>query len=258
MPYGPEPARRPGPRRGSRMSRADAVADRPLDRRDHVRRLRRRGLRRGPLEPARRAAASAAGGPRELIDWAIGPVWEANHVWLIFVLVVLWTGFSSAFEAVFSTLFIPLSLAALGIVLRGSGFAFQHTARRARGPRVAPSALRGGLAAHPVLHGHGRRRDRGRPRAGRQRRRRPRHELAQPALAGDRARSSWRRAPTWRRCSSSATPAAPARLTSSATSPTARSSPPSSPERSRPPASSLCTATRGTSSTASRATRCRS
>jgi cytochrome d ubiquinol oxidase subunit II len=74
--------------------------------------------------------------PRDLIDWAIGPVWEANHVWLIFALVVLWTGFSSAFEAVFSTLFIPLSLAALGIVLRGSGFAFHHNARRARG-RVA-------------------------------------------------------------------------------------------------------------------------
>jgi cytochrome d ubiquinol oxidase subunit II len=71
--------------------------------------------------------------PRELIDWAIGPVWEANHVWLIFVLVVLWTGFSSAFEAIFSTLFIPLSLAALGIVLRGSGFAFHKTARRFRG-----------------------------------------------------------------------------------------------------------------------------
>ena len=71
--------------------------------------------------------------PRELIDWAIGPVWEANHVWLIFVLVVLWTGFSSAFEAIFSTLFIPLSLAALGIVLRGSGFAFHKTARRSRG-----------------------------------------------------------------------------------------------------------------------------
>jgi cytochrome d ubiquinol oxidase subunit II len=71
--------------------------------------------------------------PRALIDWAIGPVWEANHVWLIFTLVVLWTGFPTAFEAIFSTLFIPLSLAALGIVLRGSGFAFQHTARRARG-----------------------------------------------------------------------------------------------------------------------------
>jgi cytochrome d ubiquinol oxidase subunit II len=74
---------------------------------------------------------------RELIAWAIGPVWEANHVWLIFVLVVLWTGFSAAFEAVFSTLFIPLSLAALGIVLRGSGFAFQKTARRLRGRELS-------------------------------------------------------------------------------------------------------------------------
>jgi cytochrome d ubiquinol oxidase subunit II len=74
---------------------------------------------------------------RDLIDWAIGPVWEANHVWLIFVLVVLWTGFSTAFEAIFSTLFIPLSLAALGIVLRGSGFAFHKTARRGGGRRLA-------------------------------------------------------------------------------------------------------------------------
>jgi cytochrome bd ubiquinol oxidase subunit II len=74
---------------------------------------------------------------RDLIDWAIGPVWEANHVWLIFVLVVLWTGFSEAFASIFSTLFIPLSLAALGIVLRGAGFAFQHTARRAHGRHVA-------------------------------------------------------------------------------------------------------------------------
>src|SRR5215472_5478035 len=75
--------------------------------------------------------------PRELVDWAIGPVWEANHVWLIFTLVVLWTGFPTAFESLFSTLFIPLSLAALGIVLRGAGFAFQHTARRARGRAMA-------------------------------------------------------------------------------------------------------------------------
>ncbi|MFL5863745.1 MAG: cytochrome d ubiquinol oxidase subunit II [Solirubrobacteraceae bacterium] len=74
---------------------------------------------------------------RDLARWAIGPVWEANHVWLIFVLVVLWTGFSSAFEAVFSTLFIPLSLAALGIVLRGAGFAFQNTARRLTGRAIA-------------------------------------------------------------------------------------------------------------------------
>ena len=83
--------------------------------------------------------------PRELIDWAIGPVWEANHVWLIFVLVVLWTGFSSAFEAIFSTLFIPLSLAALGVVLRGAGFAFHHSARRAGGRALAETVF--GLAS---------------------------------------------------------------------------------------------------------------
>jgi cytochrome d ubiquinol oxidase subunit II len=79
--------------------------------------------------------------PRELIDWAIGPVWEANHVWLIFVLVVLWTGFPDAFGSVMSTLFIPLSLAALGIVLRGAGFAFQKVAGRVGGRRLARSAF---------------------------------------------------------------------------------------------------------------------
>ncbi len=119
---------------------------------------------------------------RELIDWAIGPVWESNHVWLIFVLVVLWTGFSRAFEAITSTLFIPLSLAALGIVLRGAGFAF-HTTMRARswaGGGAAP--VRRLVAADAVLHGH-RRRCGGRwPRPGRQRRRRRGHELGQPAL----------------------------------------------------------------------------
>jgi cytochrome bd ubiquinol oxidase subunit II len=83
--------------------------------------------------------------PRELIDWAIGPVWEANHVWLIFVLVVLWTGFSAAFAAIFSTLFVPLSLAALGVVFRGAGFAFHHHARRARGRALAETLF--GLAS---------------------------------------------------------------------------------------------------------------
>jgi cytochrome bd ubiquinol oxidase subunit II len=71
-----------------------------------------------------------SGRARRLIDSAIGPVWEANHVWLIFVLVVLWTAFSTAFEAIMSTLFIPLCLAALGIVLRGSGFAFHEVSDR--------------------------------------------------------------------------------------------------------------------------------
>ena len=85
------------------------------------------------------ALVAGAGGsrPRRLIDWAIGTVWEANHVWLIFVLVVLWTGFPEAFGSVMSTLFIPLSLVAFGIVLRGSGFAFQHVAHRVGRRRVA-------------------------------------------------------------------------------------------------------------------------
>jgi cytochrome d ubiquinol oxidase subunit II len=63
---------------------------------------------------------------RDQIDRSIGPVWEANHVWLIFVLVVLWSAFPTAFSAIMTTLYIPLALAALGIVLRGSGFAFRH------------------------------------------------------------------------------------------------------------------------------------
>ena len=79
---------------------------------------------------------------RALVDWAIGPVWEANHVWLIFVLVVLWTAFSVAFESIMSTLFIPLSLAALGIVLRGSGFAFHKLARQRPLPALRRAALR--------------------------------------------------------------------------------------------------------------------
>ena len=78
---------------------------------------------------------------RDLIDWAIGPVWEANHVWLIFVLVVLWTAFSEAFASIMSTLFIPLSLAALGIVLRGSGFAFHKVVRRPSQRRLFEAAF---------------------------------------------------------------------------------------------------------------------
>ena len=78
---------------------------------------------------------------RALIDWAIGPVWEANHVWLIFMLVTLWTAFPEAFGSVMSTLFIPLSLAALGIVLRGAGFAFHRVAARSSARRLAEAAF---------------------------------------------------------------------------------------------------------------------
>ena len=70
--------------------------------------------------------------PRELIDESITPVWEANHVWLVFILVLLWTAFPPAFAAIMTALFVPLSLSLLGIVLRGAGFAFRHTAQRLR------------------------------------------------------------------------------------------------------------------------------
>jgi cytochrome d ubiquinol oxidase subunit II len=68
--------------------------------------------------------------PREEIDRSVTPVWEGNHVWIIFGLVVLWTGFPSAFSAVMIALFAPLSLSLLGIVLRGVGFAFRHESER--------------------------------------------------------------------------------------------------------------------------------
>jgi cytochrome d ubiquinol oxidase subunit II len=75
--------------------------------------------------------------PRALIQRSLTPVWEANHVWLIFVLVVLWTAFSQAFSAVMTTLYVPLTLAALGIVLRGSGFAFRKQIEGLQGRRAA-------------------------------------------------------------------------------------------------------------------------
>jgi cytochrome bd ubiquinol oxidase subunit II len=62
---------------------------------------------------------------RDLIEHSIGPVWEANHVWLIFVIVLMWTGIPPVFAAVASTLYIPLTLAALGIIARGAAFAFR-------------------------------------------------------------------------------------------------------------------------------------
>ena len=84
--------------------------------------------------------------PRALIDHSIGPVWEANHVWLIFALVVLWTAFPDAFASITLTLFVPLTLVALGIVLRGASFAFRKTLfrtsqRRAFGAVFASSSV---------------------------------------------------------------------------------------------------------------------
>ena len=61
---------------------------------------------------------------RELIAEAIGPVWEANHVWLILAIVLLFTCFPPAFARLGTRLHIPLSLVLIGIVLRGSAFTF--------------------------------------------------------------------------------------------------------------------------------------
>ena len=72
------------------------------------------------------AGGAERGAPqRALIEHSIGPVWEANHVWLIFVLVILWSCFPVVFAALASSLYVPLTAAGLGIILRGSGFVFR-------------------------------------------------------------------------------------------------------------------------------------
>ena len=65
---------------------------------------------------------------RGLVKRSMGPVWEANHVWLIFVLVVFWTAFPEAFGAVMSTLYVPLFFASIGIIFRGAAFAIRGEA----------------------------------------------------------------------------------------------------------------------------------
>jgi cytochrome d ubiquinol oxidase subunit II len=62
---------------------------------------------------------------RDTIAHAIGPIWEANHVWLILVIVVLFVGFPVGFAALATALHVPLTLMLIGIVLRGSAFAFR-------------------------------------------------------------------------------------------------------------------------------------
>lgn len=74
--------------------------------------------------------------PRSLVDYAMAPVWEANNVWLVFVLVVTWSGFPAVFEAVMSTTWVAVVIAALGLVMRGAAFAIRKpstgVARRRR------------------------------------------------------------------------------------------------------------------------------
>src|SRR5438105_2074977 len=66
---------------------------------------------------------------RDHAHHAIGPVWEANHVWLVFVLTVVWTAYPEAFGSIASTLSVPLFIAGLGIILRGATYALRTGAR---------------------------------------------------------------------------------------------------------------------------------
>jgi cytochrome d ubiquinol oxidase subunit II len=81
-------------------------------------------------------------GLRDHTYHAMGPVWEANHVWLIFVFVVAWTAFPRAFGSIASTLYIPLFVAAVGIILRGATYALRGWAE-ARGEERVVGAIFG-------------------------------------------------------------------------------------------------------------------
>ena len=78
---------------------------------------------------------------------AMGPVWEANHVWLIFVLAACWTAYPVAFGSITSTLAIPLFIAAVGIILRGASYALRGQLDQARGRR----AVEGLFAVSSIL-----------------------------------------------------------------------------------------------------------
>lgn len=91
------------------------------------------------------ATGPRRGQHREAVESSIGPIWEANHVWLIFVIVVMWTVFPRAFAAMSIALHIPIALALIGIVMRGSAFVFrayglQPSERRARWGKVFGAA----------------------------------------------------------------------------------------------------------------------
>jgi cytochrome d ubiquinol oxidase subunit II len=90
---------------------------------------------------------------RTLVDHSIGPVWEANHVWLIYILVIWWTGFPAAFAAAMTTLFIPLMLALAGIVLRGASFAFRKYAATMTQARLFGAIFAGSSLITPFFLG---------------------------------------------------------------------------------------------------------
>jgi cytochrome bd ubiquinol oxidase subunit II len=96
---------------------------------------------------------------RALIDQAIGPIWEANHVWLIVAVTILFTAFPAAFAVIATGLHIPLSLMLIGIVIRGTAFAVRTHDITSRGdgksstPEIWRSLFAGSSLVTPVLLG---------------------------------------------------------------------------------------------------------
>ena len=192
------------------------------------RRLRRRAS--GTSPPAATAAAAACAG---MVQRSMSPVWEANHVWLIFVLVIVWTAFPVAFGSIF------VDAARPALPRRARDHLPRHGVRAARpggdDPRGARArrGVRALLRARPVLPRRGARRHRLGPRAGGQRGRRRRDVVAEPDLDRDRrarradGRLHRRRLPGRRRA-----PRRAARPRARRSAP-ARSAPASSPGRRR-------------------------
>ena len=96
---------------------------------------------------------------RTLIDQAIGPIWEANHVWLIIAVTILFTAFPAAFAAITTSLHIPLSLMLIGVVLRGTAFAVRthditsRTDGRSSTPAIWRYLFAGSSLVTPALLG---------------------------------------------------------------------------------------------------------
>jgi cytochrome bd ubiquinol oxidase subunit II len=86
--------------------------------------------------------ARRGGAVRGMVQRSMGPVWEANHVWLIFILVIFWTAFPVPFGSVMSTLYVPLLIATVGIIFRGTAFAL-----RGEAATINEARLLGGLFA---------------------------------------------------------------------------------------------------------------
>jgi cytochrome bd ubiquinol oxidase subunit II len=91
---------------------------------------------------------------RDAITKAIGPIWEADHVWLILVVVILFTAFPMAFGAMMTALHIPITLMLIGIILRGAGFIFRKYDSKASEVQLRWSALFGAASFFtPLVQG---------------------------------------------------------------------------------------------------------